>query len=93
MKKDMVAKDAVSFRDVYELVDDRTTRIESRVQHLSDRFDKMEAGRLTILEGKFNELKSRQTINSAKGAIVWGLVITGLNFMLSLLLILITRKI
>lgn len=87
------SKNTVTFRDVYELVDDRTARIDGKVQHLSDRFDKMEAGRLTSLESKFNELKANQSIANAKIIIIWGLVILAVNLIGSFAIAFTVRRI
>lgn len=87
------SKNTVTFRDVYELVDDRTAKIDNKVQHLSDRFDKMEAGRLTSLESKFNEMKANQSIASAKIIIIWGLVLIAINIISSFLIAYGIRKV
>lgn len=86
-------KNGPDWKSVYELVDDRTTKIGDRVQHLSDRFDKMEAGRLTALEAKFNEMKANQSIANAKIIIVWGLIITAVNIVGSFIIATVARKI
>ena len=53
-----------SFKDVYELVDNRTAKIDDKLQHLSDRFDNLEAGRLSHLETQLANLKGK--------IVVWG---------------------
>jgi len=63
-----VAKNgSITYRDVYELVDKRTNEIDSKIQHMSDRFDRLEAGRLSSVEQEIAKLKGQ--------IIVWGAVV------------------
>lgn len=51
-----------TFRDLYELMDERTHDIDNKIQHLSNRFDSLEAGRVSRLETQLADLKGRLAV-------------------------------
>lgn len=53
------AHDSVTIRDVYELVDAAKQSFEKAIDKLSDRFDTLESGRLSVIETKVANMEGR----------------------------------
>lgn len=72
-----------SIREVYDLVEREIGKVNATVLRLENKFDTMEAGRLTSLETKFTEFKAE---TQGKNAIIAGVI----AFIISIALIFIS---
>ena len=81
-REDINGKDGrASLRDLYTLVGEMRSELSSSIQRLENKFDTLEAGRLSTLESKFANLEGRIVATTGVIAFVVSIIIAVVSFL------------
>ena len=79
----MSKNENISYRDLYDLVDKKMEKVNSSIKDLTDKFDALEAGRLSSVEKQVANIEGRAMMIPLLVSVGLGLFFTIVNYILS----------
>lgn len=76
-----VLRDTVSIRELYTLVDQRIGDVNKSIERLEQKFDALEAGRLSRLEGVVSNIQGNQKGRDAQLIAIFTVIMAVISFL------------